>query len=35
MFALQKLPVPTRMTVAEFMVWPDDPSGRLWQIDRW
>ena len=32
MIALPKTPLAARMTVAEFLVWPADPTGRTWQL---
>jgi len=32
MIALPKMPVVARMTVTEFLAWPADPTGRLWQL---
>ena len=32
MVALPKTPLASRMTVAEFLAWPSDPTGHVWQL---
>ncbi len=32
MVALPRTPLAPRMTVAEFLAWPSDPTGRVWQL---